>query len=122
MAAVAVGRRATRAHTQPRSYVNPALWAGGHPGIAQTYHQTAMARSASGRSPPNAFDEGAPEPTYFHRPSQSYFTMVRRDGKYYQRRYQTGFDGKPANILEKEIHYVIGSGNQVRSYLHHTQR
>ena len=48
--------------------------------------------------------------------------MVRRDGKYYQRRYQTGFDGKPANVMEKEVHYVIGSGKQVRSYLHRTQR
>src|SRR5205807_1392849 len=53
-------------------------------------------------------------------PSRSYFAMIRRDGKYYQRRYQTGFDGKPANVMEKEVHYVIGSGNQVRSYLHRT--
>lgn len=79
-----------------------------------------MGRSLGLPSAANTFAEGAAEPTYFHPPSKSYFSMVRRDGKYYQRRYQTGFDGKPANVMEKEVHYVIGSGHQVRSYLHRT--
>jgi len=81
-----------------------------------------MGRSISQPQPGNTFAEGAPEPTYFHAASQSYFKMIRRDGKHYQGRYQVGFDGKPTNIMEKEVHYVIGSGNQVRSYLHRTQR
>jgi predicted CXXCH cytochrome family protein len=46
--------------------------------------------------------------------------MLRRDGRYFQGRHQTGFDGKTVNVMEKEIHYVMGSGSQVRTYLHRT--
>jgi tetratricopeptide (TPR) repeat protein len=62
---------------------------------------------------------GAP---YYHKPSDSYFTMVERNGRFYQRRYQIGFDGKPANSFEKEIHFVLGSGNHARTYLNRTSR
>src|SRR2546426_167645 len=110
--AVAAGCRAPREQAEARLYVNPALCAGCHPGIAKTYRETGMGRSFSRPSAANTFAEGATEPTYFHPPSRSYFTMVRREGKYFQRRYQTGFDGKPTNVIEKEVHYVVGSGKQ----------
>ena len=58
----------------------------------------------------------------YNRASDRYYTMIEHDGKWYQRRHQTGFDGKPTNIVEKEIDYVIGSGNHVRSYLNRTQQ
>ena len=48
--------------------------------------------------------------------------MLERDGRFYQRRYQIGFDGKETNIMEKEIDFVVGSGNHVRAYLHRTSR
>ncbi len=60
--------------------------------------------------------------TYYHKPSDSYFTMVERDGRFYQRRYQPGFDGNPTNTFEKEIHFVLGSGNHARAFLHRTNR
>ena len=60
--------------------------------------------------------------TYYHEASASYFTMVSADGKCYQRRYQTGFDGKQTNVMEKQIDYVMGSGNHVRTYLNRTSR
>jgi len=44
--------------------------------------------------------------------------MFERDGKWYQRRHQTGFGGKKTNVVEKEIEFVIGSGNHSRSYLY----
>src|SRR5436190_7421579 len=46
--------------------------------------------------------------------------MVERGGRYYQRRHQKGPDGAVVNVMEKEIHYVVGSGNRVRTYLHRT--
>jgi predicted CXXCH cytochrome family protein len=55
---------------------------------------------------------------YFHAPSESYFTVEERGGRYYQRRHQLG----PVNIVEKEIHFVLGSGNHVSTYLHRTER
>ena len=60
--------------------------------------------------------------TFYHQASDSYFTMIERDGRYYQRRHQVGFDGKETNVMEKEIHFVLGSGNHVRAYLHRTNR
>lgn len=115
--AAATACRATRPAPSAQ-YVNPAQCAACHPAIAKSYLETGMGRALSRPSPQNTFPERAPDPVYFHSPSQSYFTLTRRDGKYYQRRHQIGFDGKPTNVLEKEIHYVVGSGNQVRTYLH----
>ena len=46
--------------------------------------------------------------------------MIERDGKFYQRRYQIGFEGKETNVEEKQIDFVMGSGNHVRTYLHRT--
>jgi len=40
--------------------------------------------------------------------------------RYYQRRWQIGFDGKETNIDEKEVSWVIGSGNHSFTYLHQT--
>ncbi len=55
---------------------------------------------------------------YPHIASGTHFAMVARDGKYFQRRWQTGFDGKETNVEELSIDYVIGSGSHARSYLH----
>ena len=49
--------------------------------------------------------------TLEHRLSGRYYTMTERDGKFYQRRYQIGFDGKETNSVEKQADFVIGSGN-----------
>src|SRR5947209_12180734 len=46
--------------------------------------------------------------------------MLRRDGNYYQRRYQLDSGGKQLNVMEKRIDYVMGSGNHARAYLHRT--
>ena len=96
------------------AYVNPAQCAGCHAEIAATYARTGMARSFASFKPPL---EGA---SYYHEPSQSYFAMVERGGSYYQRRHQKGPDGAIVNVMEKEVHYVVGSGNHVRTYLHRT--
>ena len=118
--AVLGGCGARRAEPRTAAYVNPRLCAGCHPAIGGTYRETGMGRSFSRPSAANTFPDAAPEPAYYHPPSKSYFGVVRRDGRYFERRYQTGSDGKPANVMEKEIHYVVGSGSRVRTYLHRT--
>lgn len=84
-----------------------------HPDAARTYQRTGMARSFYR---PGNVDVGS----YDHKPSAMHYEMVQRDGKYFQRQYQTGFEGKPANLRETKIDYVLGSGNHARSYLHRT--
>ena len=55
---------------------------------------------------------------FLHPPSARYYSVVERSGANYLRRFQTG----PANVLEKRIDYVIGSGNHSRTFLHRDQR
>ncbi len=46
--------------------------------------------------------------------------MPARDGQYYQRRHQLDAAGKPVNVMELRVDYVMGSGNHARAYLHRT--
>lgn len=57
--------------------------------------------------------------TFYHAKSGFYYTMLRRDGKFFQRRYLLGRDQKPIHVHEEEVSYVAGSGNHARSYLRH---
>jgi Tfp pilus assembly protein PilF len=58
--------------------------------------------------------------TLYNRASDRYYTMLERDGKLYEQRYQLGFEGQKANRIEKQIDYVVGSGDHARTYLHRT--
>src|SRR6185369_16559777 len=85
------------AMAQAAEYVNPVQCARCHAEIATTYGRTGMARSFASFKLPR---EGA---SYYHEPSQSYFAMVERGGRYYQRRHQKGQDGAIVNVMEKEV-------------------
>ena len=101
---------------QKAGYVDPGLCAGCHRKISEDYARTGM-----GRSFRSAQAVALPEfngAEFYHGASEQYFTPYRKDGRYYLRRRQTGFDGSAANVLESEVHYVFGSGNHARSYLH----
>src|SRR3954453_12584469 len=102
-------------------YVDPALCARCHAEIARNFRKTGMGRSfyRVGPDSPVDFNPGKP---FYHEASDSYFAMIERGGKYYQRRWQVGFDGKETNIEEKQVDFVMGSGNHSRTYLHLTQR
>jgi predicted CXXCH cytochrome family protein len=91
-----------------------------HPRVSETYRRTGMARSLYRPRPENKIEDYSNKNTFYHQPSDSYFTMIERDGRYFQRRYQIGFDGKPTNLVEMEADYIVGSGNHVRSYLYRT--
>jgi len=44
--------------------------------------------------------------------------MLRRGGRIFQRRYQITLDGKETKVDEKEVDYIVGSGNHMRTYTH----
>lgn len=100
--------------------MSPEACAGCHQNIWVTYRQTGMARSFYRPSPTNTVEDYTKNNTFYHKASDSYFTMLRRDGKYYQQRYQLDVDGKQVNRFEKQIDYILGSGNHVRAYVHRT--
>lgn len=103
-------------------YVDPARCAECHPNVWDTYQRTGMARSFYRPTAANTIGESKKVVTFYHQASASYFTMFQRGGHFYQRRYQIGFDGKETNDVEKQIDFVIGSGNHVRAFLHRTSR
>ncbi len=98
-------------------YVDAATCSGCHAQVAAAYKQTGMARSFYSMKPEAM---GAGNRRYFHKPSNRYYVSYERDGRYYQRRYQIDAAGREHNVVEKEIHYVLGSGNHSRTYLHRT--
>ena len=115
VAEVTIFSAAIRAQTA--IYADPAACAPCHPKIAETYSQSGMGRSFYRPSETNT-----PGAAYHHKPSDSYFTMLARNGVYYQRRHQIGPDGAEINVMEKRIDFVMGSGNHARAYLHKTER
>jgi predicted CXXCH cytochrome family protein len=112
------------AKSQPAAtgYTDPTACTGCHGNIAHTYSLTGMGRSFYRPAMSNTIGSGGQSPTYYHKASDSYFMMLERDGQFYQQRYQIGPDGKQTNAIEKQIDYVVGSGNHVRAYLHRTSR
>ena len=97
------------------------MCAGCHREIWETLsRQTGMGRSFYRLTPERLTEDFVQKNTYFHAPSESYFTMSARDGQYYQRRHQLDAAGKPLNVMELRVDYVMGSGNHARAYLHRT--
>jgi tetratricopeptide (TPR) repeat protein len=101
-------------------YATSGVCAGCHAEIAKRYRQTGMGRSFSRPSAANIVEDYAKHNQIHHRPSGRSYTMIERDGQWFQRRHQTGFEGKETNGVETRVDYVIGSGNHARSYLHRT--
>lgn len=101
-------------------YVDSAACSGCHRQIWDTYRKTGMGRSFARVKPEIVGGDFERNNTFYHSASDRYYTMFRKDGKYYQRRYEKGLDGKEDNAIEKEIHFVVGSGNHARTFLHRT--
>jgi predicted CXXCH cytochrome family protein len=81
-----------------------------------------MGRSFFRPTTANTIEDYSRNNHFYHALSETHYSMVVRDGTYYQRRWQVAFDGKETNSEELKIDYVLGSGNHARSYLHRTAR
>lgn len=65
--------------------------------------------------------DGLAEPrSFYHESSERHYSLYWKDSRDYLRRHQIGFDGKETNVLERQIDFVLGSGNHARTYLHRT--
>ncbi len=91
--------------------------AGCHKEIWESYRHTGMGRSFS---LPAAENIPMPAGAFYHDPSESFFSIIRRGNEYFQKRHQLDSNGREINALEKRIDYVLGSGNHARTYLHRT--
>ncbi len=77
-----------------------------------------MSRSFARARPDTITGDFEKNNTFYHRASDRHYTMYRKEGRYYELRYQIGFDGQETNLVEREIDYVIGSGNHARTFLY----
>src|SRR5215831_5915190 len=89
-------------------YIAPETCARCHRSIWESYRKTGMGRSFYRPSPANTVASDDPRNAFYHKPSDSYFTTLRRDGKYYQRRYQIDPGGRQINVMEKPIDFIMG--------------
>lgn len=78
-----------------------------------------MGRSFSRPAPANTLEDFT-RATFFHDKSRTWFEMVHRGDRYFQRRWQLDPQGRQVNVEEKSVDYVLGSGNHSRTYLHLT--
>ena len=101
-------------HTIPTAdpFIDSKACAACHAAIAKSYAATGMGRSLSLPTRTN-ISPG----TYYHAASDRAYEVLERNGEFFQRRHQKGYEGKDDQILERRIEYVIGSGNHARSYL-----
>jgi tetratricopeptide (TPR) repeat protein len=122
--AAGVGVRVAAQQSAPglaqRGYVDSKLCAACHADVYNSYMRTAMARSFARPDTENEIEDYASNKSFFHAASATWFEMIRRNGQYYQRRYQIGFGSVQTNIDETKIDYAIGSGSHARAYLHRT--
>jgi len=93
-------------------YVNPRTCEGCHATIAASYRETGMARAFHKI---DILDE-VPTTSYTHPKSNLTYTFLKRDDKVFLRRTEPNNE----NPLEKEIQYVLGSGNHARTFIHRT--
>jgi hypothetical protein len=57
---------------------------------------------------------------FFHKPSQSWFEMVWKDGRLLFRRWQIDAGGRRINEIEQQVDWIVGSGHRSRVYLYRT--
>ncbi len=90
-----------------------------HRQIYDSYQTIGMARSFSRPSLENMIEDYGANNSFYHEKSGFYYTMLERNGRFYQRRYVKNKKGEPVHIHEEEITYILGSGDHARSYFHH---
>ena len=93
-------------------YVRPDRCRSCHVEIFESYARTGMARSFARIESVPLLEEWTSR--FVHRASSRVYSVARRNSGFFLRR--TLPDGRAA--IEKQIHYVIGSGNHSRTYLH----
>jgi len=86
-----------------------------HRAKVESYRTTGMARSFA-PVPDTGIPGFAATATLRHAPSNSEFTMSRAGGRFMIER------GGGGHRLAKQVHYMLGSGNHARSFVHRTPR
>lgn len=99
-------------------YANPKSCIRCHQDEAAGFNETGMAHSFSIPTAAATIGVPAKAQTFHHKGSNTWYSLTAHDGRFFERRWQKGFDGRDENVEELSIDYVMGSGNHARTYLH----
>ncbi len=124
---VASGKPPAAPPTLPSSvapgYIDDRACASCHAEIAGASPQLGMARSFYRPSAARVIENFGPVPgiaRFDHPASHQSFSMERRGDRLFFKRWQTAADGRPVNVFEHEVDWILGSGNHARIYLYRT--
>ncbi|HEX9941441.1 MAG TPA: cytochrome c3 family protein, partial [Thermoanaerobaculia bacterium] len=90
-----------------------------HPKVSESYREKGMARAFQ-RPRREADIEDFAAPPFVHAPSGQSLQIVRRGDRLVFRRWQSDAEGKPLNVFEQEVDWILGSGDHARTYLYRT--
>jgi Flp pilus assembly protein TadD len=90
-----------------------------HPAIAASYREKGMARAFRRPRAENDIEDFAALPL-LHQSSGQSFQISRRGDRLIFRRWRTNAAGKPVNVFETPVDWILGSGDHARTYLYQT--
>ena len=88
-----------------------------HRSIWQSYQHVGMSKSLYPWTPQNAIEDFQNN-HFHHEPSNRHYEMNVRDDRLVFARYQLDTDGRRVNRFERAVDWVVGSGNNARTYLY----
>ncbi|MCP4662182.1 MAG: tetratricopeptide repeat protein [bacterium] len=91
-----------------------------HRALHRSYQEVGMAKSFY-RPGPDRVIEDFQDNHFYHEPSRRHYEMTQRDGRLSFKRYQLDGEGKPINVFEQDVDWILGSGNHSRIYLYQTE-
>ncbi len=99
------------------AYVGVAACASCHVEITSSYRHTGMGRSFFPMTPEVANEDFSMSSEIALAAAGLRYRMVERDGRYFQRQWAVTPAGQEIAVDEREMVYVLGSGNHSRSYV-----
>ena len=102
-------------------YVEDRVCATCHREIARSYQAVGMAQSFSRPRKEGAIEDFA-HATFDHAPSGDHYQMLQGDdGGLTFRRFRLADDGRPVEVFQRKVDWILGSGHHSRLYLYQTR-
>lgn len=98
-------------------YVDDQTCARCHAELFKSFQSTGMARSFF---PADQRDIKEDFGGFYHDASRQHFEMKLDEGKYVFRRYLLDDAGQPIHLFRQQVDWILGSGNNARTYLYQT--
>lgn len=92
-----------------QAFADPKSCSQCHASEAAGYASSGMARAFYRPQTKDTIDSSAKGREYYHAASGTYYGMTERGGRHFQRRWLQGFEGRPNNVEELQIGYIMGS-------------